>query len=430
MLSRFLVVPALAAAITVFGPATPLAAQLQSTDLVMSAPAMGAIWKSAADGSGGYAWGQGMIIPHYGWFGNDGNFYVPDRGWVALMKITPSGNTSFLTTGGHLVLPVTIIPSLDDAAMVVSDMGANKILRVEYDGTQVLMHDNVSAGGLLDYPDGMAFDDEGNLYVANLGNDTLVKIDTAGNATLFSDDQDLIAAPGGLAIDGAGNLFVANYVTHTISRFRLDTGAGEVFAGPDTTKIFSPNDLKLSRAGGLIAAGKSGRVVRVDALGQMSVLFDDAGVGELDGVSVQADATLCSGRYVTYGEGTAGSGGFVPQFRGIFSPCPGQIIGLELIDFRGGAPAILFVGDASLPQGSLFLKGASLLVNPAGNVFLPIVLGLPGSGAGEGDVRLQFAFPDDAGLVGLNLYHQVFAADPGAAHGVSASNGLLEVIGD
>jgi len=294
----------------------------------------------------------------------------------------------------------------------------------------VLMHDNVSAGGLLDYPDGMAFDQDGNLYVANLGNDTIVKIDPAGNATLFSDDQELIAAPGGLAIDGAGNLFVANYVTHTISRFRLDTGAGEVFAGPDTSKIFSPNDLKLSRGGGLIAAGKPGKVVRIDALGQMTQLFDDAFVGELDGVSVLADEQPCDGRYVTYGAGTAGSGGFVPQFRGIFSPCPGQIIGFELIDFRGGAPAILFVGDNALPQDTVFLKGASLLVNPAGNLFLPIVLSLPGSGAGEGDARLQFTFPDDPGLVGLNLYHQVFASDPGAAKGVSASNGLLEVIGD
>lgn len=417
-----------AIAVALLSAAPPAGAQ-QPTDLVMSAPAMGAIWRSAADGTGGYPWADNLLIPHYGWFGNDGNFYVPDRGWVGLVRVQPDGSTSFLTTGGHLVLPVTIIPSLDDTAMVVSDMGANKILRVEYDGTQTLLHDNVSAGGLLDFPDGMAFDADGNLYVANLGNDTIVRIDPAGHASVFSDDQELIAAPGGLAIDGAGNLFVANYVTHTISRFRLDSGAGEVFAGPDTSKIFSPNDLKLSRGGGLLASGKPGKVVRVDALGQMTLLFDDDFVGELDGVSVQADEAPCNGRYVAYGQGTAGSGGFVPQFRGIFSPCPGQLIGLELIDFAGGAPAILFVGSSALPQDTVFLKGASLLVNPAGNVFLPIVLGLPGSGAGAGDLRLQFTFPDDPGMVGLELYHQVFAADPGAAHGVSASNGLLEIIG-
>ena len=424
-----LAVPMIVVTLALLGAAAPSAAQLQSTDLVMSSPSLGAIWKADANGAGGYAWAQGLIIPHYGWFGNDGNFYVPDRGWVAILKITPDGTVTPLTTGGHLVLPVTVIPSPDDTTMTVSDMGANKILQIDYAGTQTVLHDSVSTGGLLDVPDGMAYDDAGNLYVANLGNDTIIKIDAQGNAALFSDDQDLIDLPGGLALDGAGNLFVANYATSTISRFLTDTGAGEVFAGPDISKITSPNDLKLSRAGGLLAAGKPGKVVRIDALGQMTVIFSDPAVGELDGVAVQADDTLCGGRYVLYGQGTPGSGGFVPQFRGIFSPCPGQIIGLELQDFVGGAPAILFVGSSSLPQDTLFFKGASMLVNPSGNVFLPIILALPGSGAGAGDLRMQFTFPDEPGFVGLSLYHQVFAGDPGAAHGVSASNGLLEIIG-
>ncbi|MBM3985060.1 MAG: hypothetical protein FJ296_05125 [Planctomycetes bacterium] len=429
MKSGRLAVSALALSVALAATSASPAAQLQPKDLVMSAPAMGAIWKADASGQGGHAWAQGLSIPHYGWFGNDGNFYVPDRGWVAILKITPDGTVSALTTGGHLVLPVTVIPAPDDLSLVVSDMGANKILRVGYDGTQTLLHDNTTAGGLLNVPDGLAYDDDGNLYVANLGNDTIIRIDPQGQASMFADDNTLISKPGGLALDGAGNLFVANYTTHTISRFRTDTGVGEVFAGPDTSIIFSPNDLKLSRDGGLLASGKPGKVVRIDALGQMTLLFDDPFVGELDGISVLADDTLCGGRYVMYGQGTPGSGGFTPKFRGIFSPCPGQVIGLEFLDFVGGAPAILFVGSDALPQGTLSFKGAPMLVNPGGNVFLPIILSLPGSGPGEGDLRLQFTFPDEPAFVGLSLYHQVFAGDPGAAHGVSASNGLLEYIG-
>jgi sugar lactone lactonase YvrE len=429
MKSGRLVAPALALTFALAATSASPAAQLQPKDLVMSAPSMAAIWKADANGQGGYAWAQGLSIPHYGWFGNDGNFYVPDRGWVAILKITPDGTVSALATGGHLVLPVTVIPTMDDSAFVVSDMGANKILRIDYDGTQTVMHDNTTAGGLLNVPDGMAYDADGTLYVANLGDDTIIKIDPQGNATLFADDKLLISRPGGMALDGASNLFVANYGYHTITRFRTDTGVGEVFAGPDESKIISPNDLKLSRDGGLLAAGRPGKVVRIDALGEMTVVFSDSSVGELDGISVLADDTLCGGRYEMYGEGTPGSGGFTPKFRGIFSPCPGQIIGLEFLDFVGGAPAILFVGSDSLPQGALSFKGAPMLVNPAGNVFLPIILSLPGSGPGEGDLRLQFTFPDEPAFVGLSLYHQVFAGDPGAAHGVSASNGLLEYIG-
>jgi hypothetical protein len=150
---------------------------------------------------------------------------------------------------------------------------------------------------------------------------------------------------------------------------------------------------------------------------------------ELDGVSAPEDATLCSGRTVVYGEGTAGSGGFVPKLRGIFSPGPGQLIGLEFLDFLGSAPAILFVGSAELPPGVAKIKGAPMLVDPAGALFLPLALALPGAGAGAGDITLQFQVPLMPGLDGVSLYHQVFAADPGAAHGVSASNGLKETFG-
>ena len=42
---------------------------------------------------------------------------------------------------------------------------------------------------------------------------------------------------------------------------------------------------------------------------------------------------------------------------------------------------------------------------------------------------MQFQVPMMPSLAGLSLYHQVFAGDNGAAHGVSASNGLKETFG-
>ena len=45
-------------------------------------------------------------IPHYGWFGNDGNFYVPDRGVPGVLKIHPDGAVTFFSTGGHFIRPV------------------------------------------------------------------------------------------------------------------------------------------------------------------------------------------------------------------------------------------------------------------------------------------------------------------------------------
>jgi sugar lactone lactonase YvrE len=412
----------------VLAPAA-LAQQFTPSDYYVSAPAAGGIWKADAVTGVATPVGLGLAIPHYGWFGNDGNFYVPDRGWISIMKITPQGNVSALTTGGNLIKPVTCIPTIDDTAWMVSDMEASMILRVDYDGTQTVLHTNASTNGLLYWPDGMAFDDAGNLYVANLGNDTIIKIDTAGQATLFS-DSDLLRQPGGLAIDGAGNMFVANYQANTVARFRVDEGGeGELFAGPEPTKMSAPNDLKLARSGGMLISGRSGRVSRVDALGNITVAFQDINLGELDGVSVPEDATLCTGRYEEYGTGVEGSGGYVPKFRAIFSPCPGQLIALEILDVNGGAPAILFVGSSPLAQGAMKFKGAPLLVNPGSPLFLTLPLVFPGNGAGSGDLRLQFVVPENPALVGLELYHQVFAGDPEAPTGVSASNGLKETFG-
>jgi DNA-binding beta-propeller fold protein YncE len=38
----------------------------------------------------------------------------------------------------------------------------------------------------LNQPQGLAFDSAGNLYVANSGNDTIMKFDPAGNGSVFA----------------------------------------------------------------------------------------------------------------------------------------------------------------------------------------------------------------------------------------------------
>ena len=409
---------------------TALLAQFKSDAYYVSVPFTTApgIYEVDADTGVATPFAVPALIPHYGWFGNDGNFYVPDRGVPGLLKILPDGSIVIHASGGHFIRPVTCIPTMDDDAWLVADMESDKIVHVDYAGNQTLMYDSASTGGLLDGPDGLAYDEDGNLFVSYLGNDTFVKIDPQRNATLFS-DSDLFKAPGGIAIDGGGNLFVANYDLHTIARFRLDTGEGMVFAGPDSSKMAAPNDLKLSRGGGLIVAGRVGRVSHIDALGNITVLSENPDLSELDGVSVPNDDTLCSGRYESYGTGVAGTGGYVPSLRTVFSPCAGHNIALEFHDTVGGTQAMLLVSGAPLAPGQGNFLGAPLLIDPSAPPFLAIPLWMPGAGAGNGDLDLQFVVPEDPGLPGLELYHQFFAADPGAPFGISASNGLKETFG-
>lgn len=63
--------------------------------------------------------------------------------------------------------------------------------------------------GLVD-PYGLAFDGNGNLFVANNGNNTIEKFDSTGHGSLFADANAGLSWPMGLAFDDSGNLYVAN----------------------------------------------------------------------------------------------------------------------------------------------------------------------------------------------------------------------------
>lgn len=393
-------------------------------DFYLSPPAAGAIWKVDYDTKVGAPFATGTLIPHYGIFATDGTLYMPDRGWPALLRITPNGTIHALAAGGLFDKPVTCIHSLDGEALIVSDGGNDMILRVDLaTGAQSVLYDQTSANGLFASPDGLAYDPEGNLYVANLTGHNIVKIDPQGNASIFSNSP-LISQPGGLAIDGSGNLFVANYGSSTIARFRLDTAEGEIFAA-DVSKMAHPNDIKLSRHGGIITTTRQSNVCRIDSLGNIDVEFSDPSLGEIVGVSAPEDAVPCSGRFITEETSSIGSGGFSPKLHAIFSPCPGQIHGMEFVDFPGGAPAVLFIGFA---PAKIKAAGADFYLDP--NLpLIPLPLVLPGSGPGNGDLRLQFTVPEDSNLIGLDLYFQVLAADPGGINGLVWTHRLHEIIG-
>src|SRR5262249_20354555 len=83
----------------------------------------------------------------------------------------------------------------------------------------------------LNVPNGLAFDTQGNLYVANYGNGTVSKVDPADDppSTFVSG----LSGPVGLAFDGKGNLYVSDFDSNSLSRLSL----GSVIVQPSLPSL-------------------------------------------------------------------------------------------------------------------------------------------------------------------------------------------------
>ncbi len=104
--------------------------------------------------------------------------------------------------------------------------------------------DGVGPEARFDFPDGVTSDGKGNLFVVEINNHLIRKVEIATRkvTTLAgspdeSGDRDGIGAearfdgPEGIAYDGAGNLLVADTKNHTIRRVVIATGAVTTLAG-------------------------------------------------------------------------------------------------------------------------------------------------------------------------------------------------------
>ena len=112
-------------------------------------------------------------------------------------------------------------------------------------------------------PDGLAFDNVGNLYVADFENGDITKVTPDGTQSIFATG---LADPNGLAFDSAGNLFVGNYGTGEITKI-TPTGSESIFAsgfgstgymafGPaPTSAVPEPSMLGLFGIGALVCGG-------------------------------------------------------------------------------------------------------------------------------------------------------------------------------
>lgn len=225
--------------------------------------------RGGRDGSGGDAlfYGPAGITA-----GPAGNLYVADRFNHTIRMITPTGTVS--TRAGSS-----------------GNQGAS---------------DGIASAARFYYPQDVAADDNGTLFVADSLNHTIRRISLDGNVTTLAGnagaygnaDGDGAAArfgsPHGVAVDENGNVYVSDSGNHTIRRI-TPQGAVTTLAGSAGTYGFadgsgaaarfnSPGDLAIDADGNLYVIDGSSMVRRVTPDGEVTTVAGSAGRwGRVDG---------------------------------------------------------------------------------------------------------------------------------------------------
>lgn len=158
-----------------------------------------------SDGTGLKA---GLCIPGGITIDGTGNLYLTELGSVTVRKITPVG--------------------------VVTTLAGNPFFSADVDG--------VGAGAHFSYPQGIASDPGGTLYIADTGSNTVRKVTPGGTVTTLAGtkftggrdgagDTAQFSQPTGISVDRAGNLYVGDAKNHSIRKI-TPTGFTTTLAGP------------------------------------------------------------------------------------------------------------------------------------------------------------------------------------------------------
>lgn len=171
----------------------------------------------------------------------------------------------------------------------VSERILSRILRIDSQGTSktvagIIASYGYSGEGALAtsvqfyYPAAVAVDSSGNLYVADLYNNRVRKVEAQGNVVTVAGNGSAVYAgdggpsimaslggPAGVVVDGNGNLYISDMYNHRIRKVdaqgKISTVAGTGASGysgdggaATSAKLYSPWGLALDNKGNLYIA--------------------------------------------------------------------------------------------------------------------------------------------------------------------------------
>jgi len=200
--------------------------------------------------------GQGEFKFPYGITGDkDGNVYVADL---------YTGKISIFSKKGKFIKYFEVKDNKEQMIkgpgglrifkdkLYVTDIEQAKVIIFSLDGTEQLeITTAADKEDLLNAPNAVTIDDDGNIYVADSGNQRVVEYDKKGkfkrviNGTKDGKGETILVNPRGLAVNAKGTLFIVDNMTHFVYGF--DQKGKKIYQfgglGSENEQFFLPNGL-------------------------------------------------------------------------------------------------------------------------------------------------------------------------------------------
>ena len=294
----------------------------------------GLIWGVAGNGSSGYSGDGGAATsaqldrPWSAAIKSTGELVVADWMNACLRQVDNAGDITTATAKGD--------PGYNQPAQVVMDASGNvyiadtvnnRIRKLDAAGKVTTVAGTGAAGfsgdggqataAQLNIPEGLALDASGNIYIADTGNHTIRKVDSAGDIStvagtgLAGDSGDggsataaLLNGPKGVYVDTSDNIYIADTQNCRIRMVSASTGNIERVAGkpgsitcnfdsdsgPATSRALNkPGGVFVDTSGNFYIADTDSHIIRKVTSGQISTI---AGTAETSGYSGDGGAAI------------------------------------------------------------------------------------------------------------------------------------------
>ncbi|MGA2016658.1 MAG: immunoglobulin domain-containing protein, partial [Opitutaceae bacterium] len=335
-----------------------------------------------------------------------GNVYVADQLNDTIRKITPAGVVTTLAgdatvagkndgtgMGARFDNPYGIAVDGSDNVYVADTYNCT-IRKITSAGVVTTLAGTAGAIGAKDgtgsaaqfnYPTGVAVDGEGNVYVADIDNDTIRKVTPSGVVTTlagavgltgFADGTGAAAefnAPIDVAVDGGGNVYVADVDNYTVRKI-TPSGVVTTLAGSpgqgyadgtgSAAQFYYPEDLAIDGNGNLYVVDSDNSTIRkVTPAGVVTTIAGTPGdFGSADGTGPAAQF------YYPYAAALDGNGNLFVTDQGN-ETIRKLVLSTGAVTTVAGSPGVEGSANGTGSAASFYYP-AGIAIDSSGNIFV------------------------------------------------------------